>query len=251
MKGKAGRFSRLAAIDPASLAGLTGWWDASDPSTLFDNATGGSVVAPNGEVGRIIDQSGNFRHFTQDSGSLRPLRKTAIQNNLDVVRFDGINDRMVGNTYASLQASSASSIFIVANAKTIRTDSSTPSLNEAVFSETFFGHGAFVLRSGNVSAFGEDSEPRTASVSYTVDSFIVLSSWHEAGSLHVQTNQNASASVALGTRTFTGGAAQLGTNYDSSEFFDGDLGEMITYNVALSEANRNSVISYLMDKWGI
>ena len=48
-----------------------------------------------------------------------------------------------------------------------------------------------------------------------------------------------------------GGQGLLGSNASESEFFDGDVGEIITYNVALSTADREAVEAYLMSKWGI
>lgn len=252
MRGKAGRFSRLAPISPADFSGLTGWWDASDSATLFDATTGGSAVAADGGVARLEDKSGNARHWTQGTGASQPVRKTAIQNGRDVLRFDGSNDSMTQSiAYSALQGSTASSLFIVANADTVSTDSADPFSNETVFSEAASAHGGFTLRTATVSAFGFDGNWQAASVSYSPPSWIVLSSWHNGSSLFAQANDGAPASVALGTRGFTASAVKLGVNSGEDQFFDGDFAEMITYNVALSDAHRAAVISYLMTKWGI
>lgn len=252
MRGKAGRFSRLVPISPTDLSGLTGWWDASDSATMFDATTGGSAVAADGGVARFEDKSGNGRHWTQGTGASQPVRKTAIQNGRDVLRFDGTNDNMgQSTTYGTLQSSSQSSVFVVANADTVSTDSTLPYQNQVVFAEEAAGHGAFMLRTGTVSAFGYDTFWRVASVSYSPPSWLVLSSWHNGSSLFVQANEGASSSVALNTRTFTNFDLLLGANDGLSNFFDGDLAELITYDVALSDADRNAVISYLMTKWGI
>jgi hypothetical protein len=70
-------------------SGLQLWLDASDASTLYDATTGGSLVAADGGVARWEDKSGNARHMTQGTAGSRPTRKTAIQNSLAVLRFDG------------------------------------------------------------------------------------------------------------------------------------------------------------------
>lgn len=253
MKGKAGRFSRFVPFDPSNLSGLTGWWDASDSSTLFDATTGGSAVAADGEVARLEDKSGNGRHFTQSSSSLRPLRKTAIRNGFDVIRFDGTDDFVEGDGFAyfNLQSAAASSIFIVANAATVDTNNAVFD-NETLFSENAGGHAAFALASDDTaSAWGYDSSVRTATVAYMPGSWVAFSSWHDGSSIYAQSNNGSPASATLFNRNFDYGTPQLGCNAQNTYFFDGDLGEVITYNVALSDSDRGKVISYLMNKWGI
>lgn len=251
MRGKAGRFSRFVPFDLSSVAGMTGWWDASDSSTLFDATTGGSAVAADGSVARLEDKSGNGRHFTQEF-SAKPTRKTAVQNGLDVVRFS--SDLLLANglfSYANIQPASASSIFIVAKASTVGTNSADIYDNQAVFSETSAVHSAFVLKSDDtVSAFGYDAARRTATVGYVAGEWIVFASWHNGSTIYAKTNENASSSASLGTRTITTGEPYLGRNWNTA-YFDGDFGEMVTYSVALSDADRSNVISHLMDKWGI
>jgi hypothetical protein len=36
-----------------------------------------------------------------------------------------------------------------------------------------------------------------------------------------------------------------------NNFFDGDLGELVTYNASISTGDRESVETYLMNKWAI
>ena len=113
MRGKAGLFSRFVPFSPASIAGLTAWWDASDSSTLFDADTGGSSTAADGEVGRVEDKSGASRHLIESTSANRPVRKTGIQNSLDVLRFDGTNDRMVtSQDFSDFFTASGSTVFV-------------------------------------------------------------------------------------------------------------------------------------------
>lgn len=252
MRGKVGRFSRRQPFSPLTLSGLTGWWDASDASTLFDATSGGSAVSADGGVARLEDKSQGGRHFKQSSSTFRPLRKTSVKNGLDVIRFDGSDDVLEGSDfiYSSLQSSSSSSIFIVAKATAVNTNSSVY-LNDAVFSETFAGHGAFALSSANtVAAYGYDETWRTAEVAYTAGDWISFASWHDGTSIYAQKNNDAAVSASLSTRQGTSNAPRLGANY-AAAYFDGDFGELLTFNVALSESDRAKVISYLTDKWGI
>lgn len=82
------------------------WLDASDSGTLFDATTGGSAVAADGAVARWEDKSGNARHATQPTEANRPLRKTSVQNSLDVLRFDGLDDHLLHGLVSTSSVSS-------------------------------------------------------------------------------------------------------------------------------------------------
>jgi hypothetical protein len=71
------------------------WLDAADTTTLFDQVSGGNLIANFGAIARWQDKSGNARHLTQSNATARPLRIDGVQNGLPVARFDGSNDRML------------------------------------------------------------------------------------------------------------------------------------------------------------
>jgi hypothetical protein len=236
-----------------NIAGLTGWWDASDSNTLFDAASGGSLVSADGTVARLEDKSGNSRHFTQSGlSTTRPVRKTAVRNSLDVLRFDGSNDWMTSSvSFTSIFTSTAGTCFVVAKAETISLNASSPYDNEMVLSENLGGQGFFAVRStGSVSSFGYDSDYREASDTYAAGDWIVLTTWHDGTTLRVAVNDGTAQSASLATRVFLG-SMRIGVNYDTFRFFDGDVGEIITYNQTLSQNDREFVQSDLMTKWGI
>ena len=97
------------SIFPKTISGLTLWLDANDSSTLFDSDIGGNIVTNDGgAIGRWQDKSGNNRNFTQGA-PYRPILKKSIQNNKNVIRFDGVDDAM----YLSSTISSVGSFFLV------------------------------------------------------------------------------------------------------------------------------------------
>jgi hypothetical protein len=241
-------------ITPDTISGLTGWWDAGDASTLYDATTGGSLVAADGAVARLQDKSGNNRHFTQATSGSRPERKASIKNGLDVLRFNGSSSQM-GNTatYSQVMALTQSTVFIVASATAVTTNNANIWQNATVLAEppSGTGHGFAVFRSNNtVSSFGYDSAYRTANVSYTAGNWAVFTTRHGSATLAVRVNGGTEGTVALGKREFFSNALSLGVNHNS-DYFDGDLGEIVVYNVALSDADMNAVESYLQNKWGI
>jgi hypothetical protein len=254
MRGKAGRLGRFQPpFSPTSLAVLTGWWDASDPGTLFDATSGGSAVSADGGVARLEDKSGNGRHFTQGTAGNRPKRKTAQRNGLDVLRFNGSSERMDGPIFSTLFASSASTCFIVAKATTAPSNDATAPFNAAALSEVAGAHGFFGVRSNSTAySFGLDTESsKQTSLSYTTGNWVCFSTDHDSPTFRVTINKTTSATESLGGRGFTNFSTILGANYNQDFFWDGDVGEIITYNVALSATDREAVETYLMSKWGI
>jgi hypothetical protein len=255
MRGKAGRFSRFTPFTPTSLSGLTAWLDASDSTTLFDADSGGSASSADGEVGRIQDKSGNSRHFTQDTSANRPTRKTAQQNGLDVLRFDGTNDRMVTSFFFSeLFNASSSSAFIVAKALSVGTNDANPYQNASILAEQSAAHGFVMLRSNDTAgSFSTDNGVSyvTPTLGYTPGNWKVFSTTHDGSVLSLSINGGSANTASTSARVNVEFNMVLGANWNFSEFLDGDVGEVITYDVALSGSDRNSVISYLMAKWGI
>ncbi len=68
-----------------------GWYDPSDPSTMFKDTAGTIPVTADGDrVARINDKSGNGNHATQATTAARPLYKTS--GGLSWLLFDGIDD---------------------------------------------------------------------------------------------------------------------------------------------------------------
>lgn len=71
------------------------WFDASDLSTMFQDAAGTvAVTAPGDPVGKWLDKSGNGNHATQATAASRPTYRVAA-NGYPYLDFDGANDFMV------------------------------------------------------------------------------------------------------------------------------------------------------------
>jgi hypothetical protein len=261
MRCKAGLFSRFVQFAPTDITGLTAWFDASDAATLFDEDVGGSATAADGEVGRLEDKSGNGRDFVQATSADRPVRKTNVQNGLDVIRFDGSDDHMeMAASMADLIAASSSTIFIVAKAASVTTNEADIYDNQMLLGDNGLWNGFFVLKSNDTaSAFGYDgSDPDpTATVSYTPPAWVVFAVRHDGTNLSARINGGSAASAGLVARTQLGNTPLLGittgvgTPGYSKKFFDGDLAEVLIYNAALSESNQAAVEGYLAGKWGI
>jgi hypothetical protein len=253
MRGKAGLFSRFQPFSPTSLAGLTGWWDASDAATLFDATSGGSQVSADGEIARWQDKSGNGRNWTQGDNSLRPVRKTSVKNGLDVVRFS--TSMMASSSFSigDLLAGTQHTVFAVAIAASAASDSANPYENAAIFQDdpAFGATGIFAFRSSDsVGSYGYDETHKQSSAPYSIGDWACFSSRYLSTIVVYLNGVSGTASENVEAFGFLDGvSAQIGGGYGGS--FDGDLAELITYDVALSSGDREAVETYLMSKWGI
>lgn len=254
--------------NPTSISGLQLWLDAADSATLFDSTSGGSLVATDGGVARWEDKSGNGRHATQGTSENRPARKAAIQSGLDVLRFDGSNDFLTSTDFLDL--SSGQAITLLAVCKRSATDafhtiiSKFDGLGGGGNESTEDGWGFRFSSTNKLNAFfSKDASytVHTSSNTVTASAFSLFAFEATAGSLttttklyrngttlslsssgSVQTLDNNSYAVRIGMELYAG------ANYSH---FNGDIAEIIAYNIALSDTNRAAVESYLMTKWGI
>lgn len=250
MRGKAGMF--VPRQVPATISGLSGWWDFSNGSTMFDATTGGSLVAADAAVARVEDLSGNTRHFTQATSASRPIRKTNIQNGRGTIRLNGSQHFMATSANLSTILPLAQcTVFAVAACASASNDAILDRNSCVLSSSSGGGRGYACFRSNNTAyALGYDTAYRSASLSYTIGTWGVFTTRHDGSTLLFRLNGGSDSSVSLATNAFSSGTAQLGNNAYGARL-NGDVGEIIAYNVALSDADRNAVESYLQNKWGI
>ncbi|NBW22959.1 MAG: hypothetical protein EBR82_84940 [Caulobacteraceae bacterium] len=254
-------------------ASLQLWLDASDASTLYDSTSGGALVAADGAVARWEDKSGNARHATQATSGNRPQRKVGVFRGLDCLRFDGSNDFLDSTDFLDLTP--GQQITIVAAVKSAVTGVTQAIVSKygksnVTMSSTADGWGLRLLNSNKVDFFGTTDEGsgismRVSDNTVSASVLTVLTVKAAAGSLSAATlYQNsstiASSATASNAETLddtsyavTVGALRYTFNAVNPylQFFNGDIAEIIVYNSALSDTDRNAVESYLMSKWGI
>lgn len=259
MKGKLGFFcKRQGGGGPADFANLTGWWDASDGTTLYTTTTGGSLVAADGQVQRWQDKSGNARHFIKDYNA-GPTRKTSIQNSRDVVRFDGSEKFLASNGWAmgSLGSSGGFTVFAALNAASISTDSTDPYSNVTLLSDDWGVFAGLYFRSSGVVGVGlyDGTAERAVSLSYTANTWKVITFVFTGSEIQLRINGGSPSTSSVSSSSWlnsnTAYLVHLGEMSGFNNFFNGDLGELVTYNANLSSGDRAAIESYLMTKWGI
>lgn len=245
-------------FNPLSLSPAL-WLDGSDANTLYDATSGGSLVVADGTIARWEDKSGNARHATQATGINQPLRKVAIQNSKDIVRFDGSNDRL-GMSALNL---TAATVFTVVRRNTGNTYQSVAQINNPSTSRSSLElginddalYGPLIIGSnGNASLYGKGGSLKAGS--FRITSGIWLGGGTSGASNYRLWDDGASVTLAnsstVGASNST--ASVIGAAYSAGvivSFLNGDIAEILVYPTALSDDDRAKVQNYLNNKYAI
>ena len=249
--------------EPSQLAALSGWWDASDSSTLFDATSGGSTPPPSGDVLRIEDRSGNGFDLTQATAANAPYYETNYQNGLSVLRFDIRGQNLRRSTVPICKAVDGFSCFAVVkggqffstagyvfNVGTGVSDATRAHLY--LFGLDEIGHGGRRL---DADSFAQKQTP----TSNFVNSFVIAASEYDYSAAESNACLDGvqytpvsfqSSGQTSATDSFR---VSIGANLvDAANFgFDGRIGEVIAVDAKLSQADREKVEGYLAHKWGL
>jgi hypothetical protein len=237
------------AFDPTSIAGLELWLDAADSTTLFDATSGGSLPGDAGNVKRWEDKSGNARHATEATNC--PIRKTGIQNGLDVVRFSFSPRKYL--TTAAFGGFNSFDCYVVA------TGFSSPQGEQ--FGRLVACPNFDIIR----SYWDSDGTMITETPSWTVGltpnvkvpldvSLIMVNIKGNHGSPGTRSFSLNQGNTTIGTPTSTdpgSGIFKINARADNIQSSGGDFCEIVYYNSLLGTSDREAVESYLMTKWGI
>lgn len=252
---------------PTHITGLQLWLDASDASTLYDATSGGSLVAADGSVARWEDKSGNARHATQGTSGSRPLRKASVQGGKDVLRFDGTNDWFSvpssEGTFKFLH-SADSTVFVVmersATADSCVLDTAAGDTVTRGFSAYYEGSGGtFTSRTANGSALATSNT--ATSLVQAGWNIVTIRTRPTQGTASARSSMRRNGGSAVENNTLTATASTSNASYPlnigrfegvaSGYAHGGDIAEIIIYDSALSDTDRESVENYLLAKWGI
>jgi len=219
------------------------WLDASDASTLYNGA---SLAAADEPISSWRDKSGNARHATQSTGVSQPLRKSAVQNGKDVVRFDGVNDYMDGSELFS----GSSPCTMIA----VYTPIATTGVHSIIGQSSNLTPNTWrVLQFRTVAAIGDPyfagyandlTDVTTPTTNTKIATFTYTGT---VGSLFRNGNQIVTRGMVLST---TSANYAIGRDADPQRA-NCDIAEILVFPTALSAAERENVELYLNRKWAI
>lgn len=236
----------MALATPLDITTPSLWLDLSDESTLYDAASGGSLVAADGLVARIEDKSGNGNHCTATSGA-RPTLKTNIQNGRSILRFDGTN-YLTGATNAT-----------TGNAKTVvGICRSTNAAGGVLWSSRTSGR-AFIarpFRSGGITYISGDVTTTNVTtpldITTPMQSFF-LQAWRSPANLAIEYRANGAAQSTSGTILSDTGATgyRLGTASALIQMWPGDIGGITVIDGYATTAVVEALEGYYAHWWGV
>ena len=245
---------RHKKFTPASINGLDLWLDASDNSTVLN--AGGSEASDDEAVKTWQDKSGNSNHAVQATVANQPLRRAAEVNSLDALDFDGFNYRMDGTTDLPARQTNAKTIFVVSKYDDLSAASSVFSPYNTI--TTFGARGSlFFNPPANMGyAVHGGYEASTDHTTDTTNPNIHIYSQSGSGNLFDVMTQWQDGVELIRTSgsdtTLVDATAGYAVGYwNNSQYFNGRICEIIVYDSELSTSDRESVETYLADKWGI
>lgn len=229
--------------------------DASDASTLFTNANGSGAVTVSGQpVGYWGDLSGNNKPALQTTTNQRPTYVTGLAafNGLPALQFDGVDDEIT--SLLNINASSISNLTVMMVFRQV-----TYKLNGGLWGHDDGGWDRIQLLNfggvglNNIATFNASVSVNGMNTNGTLIYTAVLKNGVTGGS-YVYVNGRSDSTNGLpaftssegpGQALFTLGNISPGNAYRSNI----QVGEVMVFNSALSDAARRNAEAYLQDKW--
>ena len=223
--------AKYNVFSPDQISGIALWLKAD--AVVQDNNTA---------ISTWYDHSGNSRNATQ-AGAARPLLMTNVINGKPIVRLDGIDDYF----NVSLPSSTPYTFFTVCKKRTtgVRLPILGGPLNNDPYALFFYSDDAVYIKNrGSTSTKQILSEPGT--------SFAVWSSLSSSGnSYSIRKNGSAPTLVDIVDPTNAADFSLIGRRTSDTTFGDGDIAEIIFYNVALTAAQIVQIETYLNRKYAL
>ena len=218
----------MAAWTPDQLgSALRAWWKADAITGLVD-------ADP---VSTWTDSTANAYALT---GTLttRPLYKTAIQNGLPVVRFDGSNDflSIVSTLGISAQPLTVACVWKMANAN-----------QQAIFQSSLTNTAVYINAVGDLEMIAGTGRSTAITKGAWRNTLNIFNGASSLFSIDGTTSTPASPGTNSPTGTLYVGSANGGASY----WLNGDMGELLFLNTSPSTDDRQKLEGYLAWKWGL
>jgi len=228
IRGIVGQGTTAAAFSPSDISNLAIWLDADDASTITD--TSGSVEQWN-------DKSGNARHvFDTVAGS--PTTGTETINGLNVIDFPGGTSNIVLDTASTTTLTQPYTLAAVAQG--VASDRLVGG-GGSVFLQ-YNGNGTWMYYAGTVQDGTTSFTPLNATVCIVIGIF-------DGANSELRVNGGSESTANPGTNSLD--LLQVGADGAGILEWDGQIGEVLAYDKAVSGTELSNLETYLADKWGV
>lgn len=239
---------------PPVTSGLVLWLDAS--YATYQSSGGSAAVSDGDVVGEWQDQSGNGNDVTQATGTAKPTLQTAELNGRPVLRFDGSNDYLETTVLPDLRL--AGEVWVVCKYLgslsaygAVWGVNTTPNSTGNVLAHS--GSSAGYLGIGLTQPYLNIAED----VSSNGTGAFILRYTNTAGAFTYKAyggaNKSISGSLAVTTGTASTLSLGVSRNDVGTRFYglNYDLAAVLVYDSALSDADREAVEAYLINRYGL
>ena len=247
------RLATGSSFSPASLSNLEIWLDASDTSTLYNAATGGSLSANGALVRRIEDKSGNGRHFSQAGtpDTVIGVRVSAGLNGRSTVETQTGQTSSVGYNNSNTITLAQQTVIMV-----FATRSSDTTLrhyfSQGTSFDTELSGGVFPLYGTNGAADGFTVRANggdRALLSFNVDEWKRRSVVIGASEIvHRWGSSSATYTFSQASRSYTRFGLLGATSTGRSQPYR--FAELLMYSRALTSTELSDIDTYITNKWG-
>lgn len=243
-----GGVATAAAFVPTDIAGLVAWYDFSDVTKLWQDTGRTSAISADGQSIKGVTDKAAANHLSQASAA--PVYKANIKNGLSIARFTAASSHqlLTGTSPTVPNGTAPFTAFFVASRAS---SADMRVVGRASGSGGWAGGalgGATTARVTTLTVKDYDFVGGWTLSTFHVQEFVLDSSqdvtWRKNG-------------TSLGTAAHTAFAADPGTaaatvgSRNGADFWDGDIAEVLVYNVDIGTTASSQVRSFLGTKWGI
>lgn len=233
---------RVELADPIATTSPVAWYKANSLS-----GSDGTAIGTWTNTG-----TGSSLNLTQATGSKQPKIYNNQRNGYPVVRFDGTDDALKTTTYRPITGTTNFSTFTVFKYHgTGRYQWPWWEGN----SGTSTSYGLFrndASSAKNKAAWGLTSGTITGTTNIVTDRWYRITTTYNGSAHKMWETWDAGAYFGSAAKTGSNlntGVLNVGCYYGDTNYLNGDIAELIMYNSALSDADRQSVEAYLAAKY--
>jgi hypothetical protein len=246
------RWTRAPSWSPTAFSGLALWLDAADAATLFQDSGGTIPVTANGQpVGRWSDKSGFGRNGTA-TGTFQYVTNSI--NILPSIRFSGVANTFIrGNIPITGTTFTAFSVAI-ANSTTSPFSRilSLGLIGADDYSSVFYSAALYInkLTPPQITTYRNNVQGPGINIVYSQP--FLSGCLYDGTNMYISANGTFSSGIAS-SGSFNIANYEIGNNFNEESFnmYNGFIGEVLVYNSALTNNQRQQVEGYLAWKWGL
>jgi len=230
---------------PTAIPGCVAWFDASHAA---------SIIASAGAVSQWSDRSGLGNHVTQATAAKKPTTGLVTQNGRNVISFDG--DDWLKRTGHTPVAATAYSIFAVFRKTGANTayEAGPLSLSNAASGRPIDMWGGNRWCEANQFSGGANYPNINLNTSWSQLTWKGIKGTNPVHHALEERKNGAAAYSNILNYTITwqnlSQEIVIASRADGVTSLRGDIAEIVLYDSALSDTDRNTVESYLKAKWG-